>query len=164
MFVNFFIKTIHVLHFGTELKSLDVETAGNYELRFCRSNAHSVLNTYLVPNETYFTPSWPKHQSWPQRNLPLQTPQNPARQRPATSGGRSQDWRQTAPANSGGMARGSGGASPCDLDREFAPQIAQLLATPPLQPAQVPPLRFHSGPFLIPLPGLRSEPGCLRNS
>ncbi|KAM0894330.1 hypothetical protein ACQ4PT_024507 [Festuca glaucescens] len=33
------------------------------------------------------------------------------------------------------MARGSG-TSPCDLDREFARQIAQLLATPPLQPAQ----------------------------
>ncbi|KAF8649304.1 hypothetical protein HU200_064364 [Digitaria exilis] len=28
------------------------------------------------------------------------------------------------------------GASPCDLDREFAPQIAQLLATPTLQSAQ----------------------------
>ncbi|RLM66596.1 histone-lysine N-methyltransferase ATXR2 [Panicum miliaceum] len=28
------------------------------------------------------------------------------------------------------------GASPCDLDREFAPQIAQLLATPPIQSAQ----------------------------
>ncbi|XP_066343930.1 histone-lysine N-methyltransferase ATXR2-like [Miscanthus floridulus] len=28
------------------------------------------------------------------------------------------------------------GVSPCDLDREFAPQIAQLLATPPLQSAQ----------------------------
>jgi len=28
------------------------------------------------------------------------------------------------------------GDSPCDLDREFAPQIAQLLATPPLQSAQ----------------------------
>jgi hypothetical protein len=31
---------------------------------------------------------------------------------------------------------GGSSASPCDLDREFAPQIAQLLATPPLQPAQ----------------------------
>ncbi|CAN6229664.1 unnamed protein product [Urochloa humidicola] len=31
---------------------------------------------------------------------------------------------------------GGCGVSPCDLDREFAPQIAQLLATPPLQSAQ----------------------------
>ncbi|OEL12783.1 Histone-lysine N-methyltransferase ATXR2 [Dichanthelium oligosanthes] len=31
---------------------------------------------------------------------------------------------------------GGSGVSPCDLDREFAPQIAQLLATPPLQSAQ----------------------------
>jgi hypothetical protein len=45
--------------------------------------------------------------------------------------------RQEAPADAGGMARSSGGASPCDLDREFAPQIAQLLATPPLHSAQV---------------------------
>lgn len=34
--------------------------------------------------------------------------------------------------------------SPCDLDREFAPQIAQLLATPPLQSAQV--LAFFLAP------------------
>uniref|UniRef100_A0A0D9W9W8 SET domain-containing protein n=1 Tax=Leersia perrieri TaxID=77586 RepID=A0A0D9W9W8_9ORYZ len=31
---------------------------------------------------------------------------------------------------------GGSSESPCDLDREFAPQIAQLLATPPLQSAQ----------------------------
>lgn len=43
---------------------------------------------------------------------------------------------QEAAARAGGGMGGSS-ASPCDLDREFAPQIAQLLATPPLQPAQV---------------------------
>ncbi|BAS91148.1 Os04g0629100, partial [Oryza sativa Japonica Group] len=42
---------------------------------------------------------------------------------------------QEAAARAGGGMGGSS-ASPCDLDREFAPQIAQLLATPPLQPAQ----------------------------
>jgi hypothetical protein len=36
------------------------------------------------------------------------------------------------------------GASPCDLDREFAPQIAQLLATPPIQSALVLPSRTPS--------------------
>ena len=35
------------------------------------------------------------------------------------------------------------GASPCDLDGKFAPQIAQLLATPSLQSAQVLPSGGH---------------------
>ncbi|KAL6844543.1 hypothetical protein ACP4OV_026216 [Aristida adscensionis] len=38
---------------------------------------------------------------------------------------------------------GGSSVSPCQLDREFAPQIAQLLATPPPESAQAPPSEYY---------------------
>uniref|UniRef100_A0A0E0KVK7 SET domain-containing protein n=1 Tax=Oryza punctata TaxID=4537 RepID=A0A0E0KVK7_ORYPU len=44
--------------------------------------------------------------------------------------------RPAAEETRAGGGMGGSSASPCDLEREFAPQISQLLATPPLQSAQ----------------------------
>jgi hypothetical protein len=64
-------------------------------------------------------------------------PQTPAASKSSGGGQGLTNPPREAPVGNPTNGMGGIGVSPCDLDREFAPQIAQLLATPPLQSAQV---------------------------
>ena len=79
--------------------------------------------------------------------LSVRLSSNPKTPAASKSGGGGQGLTnppREAPVGTPTNGMGGIGVSPCDLDREFAPQIAQLLATPPLQSAQV--LAFFPAP------------------
>ena len=71
-------------------------------------------------------------------------PQTPAASKSSGGGQGLTNPPREAPVGNPTNGMGGIGVSPCDLDREFAPQIAQLVATPPLQSAEV--LAFFPAP------------------